>query len=245
MKLFGLAPHAGYARLGFALALAAFGCCAVFPGGSTGRAGPRCAGRSATIVGTPGDDNLHGTGGRDVVNGLGGDDTINGRRGRDRLCGAGGADNLGGGPGADTLRGAKGNDDLDGGPDSDNCTQGAGKGDVVNCEADLSVNVVSPATAPAGNVTFTVTVKNHGPSTAAYELILDEDNHDLMCGSYPWEGTHARSALDDGEHRSHDYTATCVDEGDPGGQVWVDATVNGPPDPNPGNDHDRATTNVG
>ena len=43
--------------------------------------------RSATIVGTPGDDTLRGTDGPDVIVGLGGDDTIFGLGGDDVICG--------------------------------------------------------------------------------------------------------------------------------------------------------------
>jgi len=67
---------------------------------------PRCRGRLAKIVGTDGDDVLHGTSGRDVIWGGKGDDTIYGSLGNDLLCG---------GPGADLVHGGRGNDDADGG----------------------------------------------------------------------------------------------------------------------------------
>lgn len=70
-----------------------------------GLAGPRCDGRSATVVGTRGDDRLTGTPGRDVIVGGGGDDRIEGRGGNDLICAGRGADVLRGGPGRDVLRG--------------------------------------------------------------------------------------------------------------------------------------------
>jgi hypothetical protein len=70
----------------------------------------RCAGRTATIVGTSGRDTLRGTGGRDVIAGLGGNDVIRGRGGDDVLCG---------GPGRDTIRGGAGRDRVIGGPGRD------------------------------------------------------------------------------------------------------------------------------
>jgi Ca2+-binding RTX toxin-like protein len=66
----------------------------------------RCRGRLAKIVGTDGDDVLHGTSGRDVIWGGKGDDTIYGSLGNDLLCG---------GPGADLVHGGRGNDKADGG----------------------------------------------------------------------------------------------------------------------------------
>jgi hemolysin type calcium-binding protein len=72
---------------------------------------PRCAGRPATIIGTPGRDTLRGTAGRDVIVGLGGNDVISGRGGNDVLCGGRGRDTLRGGPGRDVVRGGPGRDD--------------------------------------------------------------------------------------------------------------------------------------
>ena len=62
-----------------------------------------CAGKTATIVGTPGRDRLIGTSGPDVIAGLGGNDLIDGRGGNDVLCGGPGGDTIKGGPGDDRL----------------------------------------------------------------------------------------------------------------------------------------------
>lgn len=64
---------------------------------------PKCGGKVATIVGTPGPDVLRGTPGPDVIVGRGGNDVIRGRRGRDVICGGPGRDRLMGGPGRDRL----------------------------------------------------------------------------------------------------------------------------------------------
>jgi Ca2+-binding RTX toxin-like protein len=73
-------------------------------------AGPTCDGLAATIIGTPGDDDINGTPGNDVIVGLGGEDNIDGKGGNDVICG---------GPDHDQLEGGDGNDRIfgDGGPD--------------------------------------------------------------------------------------------------------------------------------
>jgi Ca2+-binding RTX toxin-like protein len=76
----------------------------------------RCAGKQATIVGTPGPDTLKGTAAADVIAGLGGNDTVTGLGGNDTICGGAGNDTLTGGPGNDTLNGGPGVDRLSGGP---------------------------------------------------------------------------------------------------------------------------------
>ncbi|HEX5984156.1 MAG TPA: hypothetical protein VFY69_08120 [Solirubrobacterales bacterium] len=65
---------------------------------------PRCFGREATIVGTPGSDRLVGTHRRDVIVARGGRDTVYGRGGNDLICGGGGRDLLRGGAGRDRIR---------------------------------------------------------------------------------------------------------------------------------------------
>ena len=94
-----------------------------------------CAGRTADVVGTTGDDTLTGTDGRDVIAGLGGADKIVGLDGRDVICGGAGDDvlKLGGdgdrakgGGGADRIRGSGGDDFLAGNGGDDNLGGGAG-----------------------------------------------------------------------------------------------------------------------
>jgi Ca2+-binding RTX toxin-like protein len=71
---------------------------------------PRCHGRQAEIVGTDGDDVLHGTPERDVIWGGPGDDEIRSSLGNDLVCG---------GAGDDVIHGGRGNDEVDGGPGTD------------------------------------------------------------------------------------------------------------------------------
>ncbi len=71
---------------------------------------PRCHGRQAEIVGTDGDDILHGTPERDVIWGGPGDDELSSSLGNDLVCGAGGDD---------VIHGGRGNDEVDGGPGTD------------------------------------------------------------------------------------------------------------------------------
>jgi Ca2+-binding RTX toxin-like protein len=65
-----------------------------------------CEGRTATVVGTNGDDTLTGTAAADVIAGLAGDDTIRGLGGDDIICGdaeVAGDDDVDGGTGSDTV----------------------------------------------------------------------------------------------------------------------------------------------
>jgi len=79
---------------------------------------PRCRGRQATLVGTPGDDRgqrkLVGTRRRDVIVGGAGNDVIVGRGGNDIVCAGGGGDRVRGGRGKDALFGRGGRDRLAG-----------------------------------------------------------------------------------------------------------------------------------
>ncbi|WP_460427392.1 glycosyl hydrolase family 28-related protein, partial [Azotobacter armeniacus] len=58
----------------------------------------------APVVGTEGDDQLHGTGASELISGGGGDDHLYGYAGNDVLDGGAGRDKLTGGEGADTFR---------------------------------------------------------------------------------------------------------------------------------------------
>jgi Ca2+-binding RTX toxin-like protein len=80
------------------------------------------------ILGTPGNDNLNGTGvserikgldGNDIINGNGGHDTLLGGAGNDTIVGASGDDRIDGGDGNDTIFGNGGRDTLTGGAGND------------------------------------------------------------------------------------------------------------------------------
>ena len=89
--------------------------------------GATCFALTATIVGTSGNDALHGTPGPDVIAGRGGSDRVFGNRGNDVMCGGPGGDKLEGGKGGDDLFGGPGNDTLNGGLGTRDFCQG-GKG---------------------------------------------------------------------------------------------------------------------
>jgi hypothetical protein len=126
----------------------------------------KCAGETATIVGTTGADVLRGTGRRDVIASLGGNDRIRGGRGNDLICagsgrdrvaagsggdrvlggsgpdrlsGNSGNDRLSGGTGRDTLIGGSGRDRLSGGPSRDLCRGGLGRDAGSRCERRSSI----------------------------------------------------------------------------------------------------------
>ena len=86
-----------------------------------------CAGKQATITGTPGNDKLKGTGRSDVIAALDGNDTVSGLAGNDLICGGSGKDTLKGGKGNDKLYGDAGKDTLKGGAGKDKLKGGAGK----------------------------------------------------------------------------------------------------------------------
>lgn len=88
---------------------------------------PRCAGKEATIIGSPGKDKIRGTRRNDVIVALGGNDVISGLNGNDVICAGAGNDVLSGGRGRDTLRGEAGKDKLVGGPGRDRLVGGAGR----------------------------------------------------------------------------------------------------------------------
>ena len=102
---------------GATLAVAAglIGAVAAMAGTPIARPGVYCYGLTPTIVGTSGNDALHGTPGPDVIAGRGGRDSLKAKRGNDVLCGGAGKDTLKGGKGNDELDGQAGNDTLNGG----------------------------------------------------------------------------------------------------------------------------------
>jgi Ca2+-binding RTX toxin-like protein len=103
-------------------------------------ASPMCRGKTATIVGTAGNNEIDGTPQRDIVQARGGNDEVDGHGGRDLICGGRGSDDLSGDArddavfgqrgndeldgnrGADRLVGGKGFDEVDGGPENDSCS---------------------------------------------------------------------------------------------------------------------------
>ena len=81
---------------------------------TVGPPGPSCGGRTATILGTAGDDTITGTDRRDVIVTFGGDDTVFSLGGNDVVCTRSGADTARGGSGGDRLIGGSGPDKLAG-----------------------------------------------------------------------------------------------------------------------------------
>ena len=106
--------------------LATIAACVVLGSAVPAAAQQTCDGRSATIVGTPGDDTLVGTNGPDVIVGLGGNDTIRGRRGDDVICGGNGSDTIYGNNGEDRIFGQRGRDFIYGNAHDDHIVGGPG-----------------------------------------------------------------------------------------------------------------------
>jgi uncharacterized delta-60 repeat protein len=89
--------------------------------------GARCAGQTATIAGTAGNDRLRGTPGPDVIAARGGRDVVRALGAGDVVCGGGGNDVIRGGAGRDVLRGGAGDDRLIGGAGRDRLLGGSGR----------------------------------------------------------------------------------------------------------------------
>jgi Ca2+-binding RTX toxin-like protein len=93
-----------------------------------GDAGMRdCQGERASIIGTPGADDLRGTKGRDVVVLGRGDDFFAASDGEDLVCAGLGADALAGGADSDAMFGEAGEDSLLGKHNSDVLRGGTGR----------------------------------------------------------------------------------------------------------------------
>lgn len=88
-----------------------------------------CNGFLATttgLTGTPGDDVIVGTGGRDSIDGGGGNDVICGRGGADTINGGAGDDLINAGWGSDVVRAGDGDDTVFAGPGLDDVEGGSG-----------------------------------------------------------------------------------------------------------------------
>ncbi len=133
-----------------------------------------CYGKTATIVGTEGNNVLNGTKYPDVIAGLGGNDTINGASGNDLICGGPGNDTISGGNGSDRIDGGSGNDTIagdfgadrlfgglgtdamNGGIGIDLCDGGIGQDGADACEFPSNVNLsVKKVALPVWSGSFT------------------------------------------------------------------------------------------
>jgi Ca2+-binding RTX toxin-like protein len=141
---------------------------------------PRCRGRLATIVGTSGDDVLHGTPSRDVIWGGEGDDTIHGSLGNDLLCG---------GPGADVVHGGRGNDVVDG---------GAGDGDQVI--GDLGDDKVLGGNGDGDEAAGSLGIDTVSGGPGDFDYVHGDYGYDRMDGG-PGKGDIASFATDVGAGR--------------------------------------------
>jgi hypothetical protein len=220
--------------------------------GSDGRDVIVGRGGNDTILGLGGDDILCGNGGMDTINGNddedrifgGGDidtltgaterdkifggqgvDFIHGGAQRDKLHGEGDSDIIRGDEGNDVLRGGDGPDELNGGDRIDDCDQDGGSGTIKQCEADIAVEVDGPDTASPGQITFTVTVRNEGPSPTTGVLVaIATANRHLQCENQNFsDGPFNFGALADGARRASPFRTVCVVEGDPPRRVTLAA----------------------
>jgi Ca2+-binding RTX toxin-like protein len=85
------------------------------------------------LVGSPGDDVIHGDGGWESIDGGAGDDEIDGEFGRDTLNGGAGDDTVAGGTDHDVVTGGAGRDTLDGDSGNDLMEARDGEHDEVRC----------------------------------------------------------------------------------------------------------------
>ena len=93
-----------------------------------------CAGLEPTIIGSEGDDVIHGTFRDDVILALGGNDEIRGASGADVICGGSGNDVIYGDSQNDVIFGGPGDDIIHGGSDHDEIHGGDGNDELYgNC----------------------------------------------------------------------------------------------------------------
>jgi Ca2+-binding RTX toxin-like protein len=122
---------------------------------------PRCHGRQAEIVGTSGDDVLHGTPERDVIWGGPGDDELRSSLGNDLVCG---------GAGDDLIHGGRGNDEVDGGPGTDRVIGDLGDDKVMG----------GPGNADEAAGSLGIDTVNGGPGE--FDLVHGDYGYDRMDG---------------------------------------------------------------
>jgi Ca2+-binding RTX toxin-like protein len=217
-------------------------------------------GGSDVIKGRGGNDLICAGGGNDEVTGGGGADKVLGGAGNDTITGGYGKDRLLGQGGDDLISGGAANDTINGGTGIDTCAQDGGTGVIKNCEiveepespddpepphdpeppapttADLGVSVQGPRQSKSGEVTFRVTVTNHGPAAVPYTLTLTQVSQKAVCVAATWAGDHVGPALASGDSRAEEVLASCVKKGG-GAKVGVRASVDGTvTDPVPEND---------
>lgn len=113
--------------------------------------------RTDTIIGTLGDDSLHGTDRDEMLIGRRGNDTLSGGGGDDFILGVFGDDVLYGNRGSDTLGGVDGNDVLFGGAGADEFRVGklGGEVDVI---VDFSRHELDRIALQNGNAPVTVSL---------------------------------------------------------------------------------------
>ncbi len=115
-----------------ALACASVATLAVTAAGAEPGPAPRCDGKRATIVGTAGDDVIHGTEKADVIWAGPGNDVVYGGLGNDIICGGPGNDLIHGGRGNDWIEGGAGTDRVFGDLGDDHVSGGPGNRDEVS-----------------------------------------------------------------------------------------------------------------
>lgn len=142
---------------------------------------PRCDGKKATIVGTPGADRLMGTRGADVIVSKGGIDRIDGRGGDDRICSGRGWDYVAGGTGDDRIFAGKGGDSItpgagddmiDGG---DNAPFGADDVRFVGAKGGVTASLLTDSATGEGRDRFVRVEQLIG---SAYDDVLTGDEGD-------------------------------------------------------------------
>lgn len=164
------------------------GAAVVGGGAATGAQTYWCYGQAATIVGTPGDDELVGRADTaDVIVGLGGDDSINGMTADDyfdhtgsspgdRLCGGPGEDRIMGGFGEDRIQGGGDDDHVDGKFGYDWLTQGgAGNDRVTDCDSEYDAGVRRMSGGPGNDHLCVDTDSTRMYGDGGNDVLLDYD----------------------------------------------------------------------
>ncbi|MGH2729640.1 MAG: calcium-binding protein, partial [Actinomycetota bacterium] len=165
--------------MGLVLAITLVALLAAVPTASAAKA--TCLGRRATVVGTPGEDELTGTSGADVIAGRGGNDVISGRGGNDLICGGADNDAIFGEGGRDHVSGGDGDDQLSGGTGSDELVGGKGD-DYANyfvSQTPVAVNLATGKASGEGNDSLR-TIESIFGSSFDDDLVGDDTNNKIQ-----------------------------------------------------------------
>jgi Ca2+-binding RTX toxin-like protein len=153
-----------------------------------------CFGEPTTMSGTPADEELVGTSGRDVINAGSGDDLVRGKGGNDLICGNHGRDRVFGGAGDDRVTGGRTPADLVAGGPGDDFLDGVEGGGYAEINGGDTVSYRNAA-GPVDVNLITGVATGEGTDTLALDSFAGIDGSaydDTLIGGEPFNGNAIR-----------------------------------------------------